>query len=168
MEKAERSVQRLSDSQTNPKNTVAMMAHTVQLELDADIGSSYWSCFKGNDLRRTEIACMVYGIQALIGNPLQGYSTYFFEQAGLSDSAAFKLNIGNEAISFVGTILAWPLLYFFGRRTVYFGGLTMMTALYFAIGLAAIPPIRNHSADWAQSALLVVYLFVYCPSVGAT
>lgn len=145
-----------------------MMAHTIQLERDADIGSSYWSCFKGTDLRRTEIACMVYGIQALIGNPLQGYSTYFFEQAGLASSVAFKLNIGNEAISFVGTILAWPLLYFFGRRTVYFGGLTAMTILYFAIGFAAIPPLSNHSADWAQSVLLIIYLFVYCPSVGAT
>lgn len=43
-----------------------------------------------------------------------------------------------------------------------------MTVLYFAIGFAGIPSIQNISANWARSSLLVVYLFVYCPTVGAT
>lgn len=165
---AERAVSRLTDGSVNTKETVAMMIHTVQVEADTDTGSSYWACFKGTNLRRTEIACAAYGIQSLIGNPLQGYTTYFFEQAGLSTEAAFSLNLGNEAMSFVGTLLAWPLLYFFGRRTVYFGGLLGMTVLYFAIGCAGIPPLSNKSSDWAKSSLLIVYLFIYCPSVGAT
>lgn len=71
-------------------------------------------------------------------------------------------------MSFVGTLLAWPLLYFFGRRTVYLGGLIGMTVLYFAIGCSGIPPLSNKASDWAKSTLLIIYLFVYCPSVGAT
>jgi SP family general alpha glucoside:H+ symporter-like MFS transporter len=165
---AERAVARLTDGEVNTKEAVAMMVHTTQLEAEVETGSSYASCFRGTNLRRTEIACFVYGIQAFIGNPLQGYTTYFFEQAGLSSSAAFKMNVGNNALSFVGTILAWPLLYFFGRRAVYFWGLAIMTILYVAIGCAGIPPLSNTGSDWAKSSLLIIYLFVYCPSVGAT
>ena len=167
-EQAERAVRKLTDGSVDPKEAVAMMIHTTQLEQEIHTGSSYWACFKGTDLRRTEIACGVYGIQALIGNPLQGYTTYFFEQAGLSTNAAFKMNIGNNATSFVGTILAWPLLYYWGRRNVYFYGLVCMTVLYFGIGFAGIPPLTNTSSDWAKSSLLIIYLFIYCPTVGAT
>lgn len=86
----------------------------------------------------------------------------------MSTKVSFQMNIGNNAMSFVGTLLAWPLLYFFGRRTVYLGGLIGMTILYFGIGCAGIPPLSDRSSDWAKSCLLIVYLFVYCPSVGAT
>ena len=167
-EEAEKTVRRLTDGTVNAKEVVAMMIHTTQLEVETKTGSSYWACFQGTDLRRTEIACMAYGIQAGVGNPLQGYTTYFFQAAGLSTRASFKFNIGNNATSFVGTILAWPLLYYFGRRTVFGGGLLLMTILYFAIGFAGIPPITNQDANWARSSLLIVYLFIYCPSVGAT
>lgn len=43
-----------------------------------------------------------------------------------------------------------------------------MTVLYFAIGFAGIPPLTNTDANWARASLLVIYLFVYCPTVGAT
>lgn len=166
-DEAERVVKRLADG-VNPKEQVAMMIYTTQLEMENDTGESYWDCFKGTDLRRTEIACMVYGIQAGVGNPLQSYTTYFFQQAGLPVEDSFKLNVGNSAASFVGTLLAWPLLYCFGRRQVFFGGLCLMTLLYFAIGIAGIPPIANSAANWSKSSLLIVYLFAYCPTVGAT
>jgi len=167
-DEAEKMVLRLTDGSVNPKESVAMMIHTTRLEMETSSGVSYLDCFKGTDLRRTEIACLVYGIQAGVGNPLQAYTTYFFQQAGLPTSESFKLNIGNNATSFVGTMLAWPLLYYFGRRTVFFGGLCCMTVLYFAIGFAGIPDTTNTSANWAKSSLLIIYLFFYCPTVGAT
>lgn len=43
--------------------TVAMMVHTTALEEKITAGSSYLDCFKGTDLRRTEIVCMVWAIQ---------------------------------------------------------------------------------------------------------
>jgi MFS transporter, SP family, general alpha glucoside:H+ symporter len=39
--------------------TVAMIAHTTALEQQITSGASYVDCFKGVDLRRTEIVCMV-------------------------------------------------------------------------------------------------------------
>ncbi|KAG5747345.1 hypothetical protein H9Q70_009973 [Fusarium xylarioides] len=167
-ERAESMIRRITDDSIDAKKVLAMIVHTTELEIETETGTSYFDCFKGTDLRRTEIACVAYGFQALIGNPLQGMTTYFFEQAGLSPDNAFKFNIGNNATSFVGTMLSWPLLYYFGRRTVYGGGMALMTVLYFAIGIAGIPPITYTDANWARASLLVIYLFVYCPSVGAT
>lgn len=168
LSEAERTMTKLltKDAQHRAPACVAMMVHTVQEEQKAAVGTSYLDCFRGTDLRRTEIACVAYGIQALVGSPLQQYTVYFFESAGLPPSKAFPLNLGNSAISVVGTILAWPLLSYLGRRTIFLYGLLLMTLLYFAIGFASLA--TTSGADWAQSALLVVFLFVYSPSVAAT
>lgn len=39
--------------------TIAMMVHTTALEEKITAGATYLDCFKGADLRRTEIVCMV-------------------------------------------------------------------------------------------------------------
>lgn len=66
------------------KKEVAMMHHTNELEKAAEIGSNFADCFKGTNRRRTEIACMVWLIQTLVGSPLMGQATYFFVGAGMT------------------------------------------------------------------------------------
>jgi SP family general alpha glucoside:H+ symporter-like MFS transporter len=171
LEDAERVVENLmsvseSADRSKAKDTVAMMVHTIQEETEAATGTTYLDCFKGVDLRRTEVACVAYGIQGLVGSPLQAYTTYFFQQAGLPTDKAFTLNVGNNAITVVGTMLAWPLLAYFGRRSIFLTGLVLMTILYFAIGFASLA--STNGAEWAQSVLLIVFMFVYSPSVAAT
>lgn len=64
-EDAERVVRRLCSSATvaaRAKESVAMMIHTIQEEKEAATGVSYLDCFRGTDLRRTEVACVAYGI----------------------------------------------------------------------------------------------------------
>lgn len=39
--------------------TIDMMKHTTELENEITSGASYMDCFRGTDLRRTEIVCMV-------------------------------------------------------------------------------------------------------------
>jgi hypothetical protein len=39
----------------------------------------------GVNLRRTEIACLVWLIQTTCGSPLMGTATYYFQSAGLAD-----------------------------------------------------------------------------------
>lgn len=56
------------ESDFDADETVAMIAHTTSLEDKITAGSSYLDCFKGVDLRRTEIICMVWAIQNLSGN----------------------------------------------------------------------------------------------------
>lgn len=74
-------------------------------------------CFKGTDLRRTEIICMVWAIQNLSGNSFSNYSTYFLVQAGLDDSNAYNFAMGQYAINMVGVFGAWFLMTWgIGRR----------------------------------------------------
>ena len=54
--------------------TVAMMCHTTALEEKITRGATYLDCFKGTDLRRTEIICMVWAIQNVsLRSPLEAF-----------------------------------------------------------------------------------------------
>ena len=72
IEEAKHSLIRLTslkrDTSFNVDDTVAMMVHTNELEQDMTRGTSYWDCFKGLNLRRTEITCITWAIQALCGS----------------------------------------------------------------------------------------------------
>lgn len=168
LQDAERSVKRLSrtSGRIEPKQTVAMMVHTNNLEVESETGSSFLDCFKGVDLRRTEICCMANTAQLLSGFVMQGYTTYFFEQAGLAASNAFKLTVGQSGLAFVGTVLSWVLMGFFGRRTIYLYGLSVMTTLMFLIGFLALAPSSNNSVAWAQSIFLLLWVFFYDFTIG--
>lgn len=86
------------------------MVRTNEMEKEVQNGTSYLDCFRGIDLRRTEICIMAYLIQYLRGNGLSGYSTYCYEQAGFSASSAFDLTMGQYAIGFFGTVFSWWLM----------------------------------------------------------
>lgn len=63
------------------------------------IQGSYLDCFKGSNLRRTEIAMVSWGFQILPGFAIQNYITYFFTLAGLSPSNSFTLSLGMDRLS---------------------------------------------------------------------
>ena len=79
------------DTNFNPDDTIAMMIHTNELEADMSRGTSYWDCFKGHNLRRTEITCITWAIQALCGSAFMVrilahlYNSLILTQAGLLD-----------------------------------------------------------------------------------
>lgn len=82
-----------AESSFSVDETVAMMVTTNELEKAIESGTNYWDCFKGIDLRRTEIVCVTWSIQNLCGSAFMGYSTYFYEQAGLPTVDAFDLSM---------------------------------------------------------------------------
>ena len=104
--------------------TVALMQNTHLYEEAAEVGATYWDCFKGVDLRRTEITCLVWAVQNLSGCGFMGYSTYFFQQAGLDQIQSFNIAMGQFSLGAVGTIISWGLITYFGRRTLYLTGLS--------------------------------------------
>ncbi len=71
-----------------------MMVSTNELEKAIESGTGYLDCFKGIDLRRTEIVCVTWAIQNLCGSAFMGYSTYFYEQAGLPIVDSFDMSMG--------------------------------------------------------------------------
>jgi SP family general alpha glucoside:H+ symporter-like MFS transporter len=144
-----------------------MMIHTYEREKEAkETKTSYLDCFKGVDLRRTEIAVAAMAIQPFSGLPLRSANTYFFEQAGLSVNNAFNLTIAYYVIGVVGTAMSWLLITLFGRRTIYITGLGLMTSLMFIIGFVALAPQSNNAAKWVQAVLLLLWAFTYDWSVG--
>ncbi|KAG5982566.1 hypothetical protein E4U55_001713 [Claviceps digitariae] len=120
---------------------------TDLLEREYATETTYWDCFKGVSLVRTEISVMVYLMQVIAGNPLIGYANYFFEQAGLSSSDAFSMGFK------------------LGRRTICISGTVVMTILLFIIGFLSIPK-NNKGATWAMASLMDVWTFVYQMTVG--
>jgi len=52
-----------------------MIVHTVNIEAQVEAGASYLDCFKGVELRRTEIACVSFAGQILSGSTFAYVST---------------------------------------------------------------------------------------------
>lgn len=100
---------------------------TDDFEKSINEGTSYLDCFKGVDLRRTEIVCVIWLVQSACGSTFFGYSTYFYRTAGLASDDAFSLSLGQYGIGGVGTILSWALMSYFGRRTLHLSGLSIVS-----------------------------------------
>ncbi|KAF9884587.1 hypothetical protein FE257_001471 [Aspergillus nanangensis] len=147
------------------QRAVAMMIHTDRIESELETGTSYWDCFKGSNLRRTEIACMSFAGQVLAGSQFAFSGTYFFEQAGMSPPNAYKLGLGGTGIALSGTILSWFLMSALGRRSVYLGGMALMALYLLIIGLLTLGH-SNRSVVWAQSGLCILWLLTFSLSVA--
>jgi SP family general alpha glucoside:H+ symporter-like MFS transporter len=163
---AEHSLKRLamSDADIDTKATAAMLVHTNNLELELESGTSYLDCFKGTDYRRTEICTMVFVIQAASGLGFAQYCTYFMEQAGLDAQNAFKMNLGYNGLAFSGTVLSWFLINRMGRRTIFVGGLAILTTIMLLIGFVSLA--SGDAAMWGQSALMLIWIFFYDLTIG--
>ena len=106
---------------------LAQIKITDDFEKSINEGTSYLDCFKGVDLRRTEIVCVTWLVQSAAGSTFFGYSTYFYRAAGLAPRDAFSLSLGQYAIGGVGTVLSWALMGRFGRRTLHLSGLSIVS-----------------------------------------
>ena len=127
-------------------------------------GHHFLDCFKGIDLRRTEVACITWACQNMCGSAFMGYSTYFYEAAGLADSNAFTFTMIQYVLGLVGALVAWLFMAHFGRRTLYIAGLTILFFLLIIIGGLGFN--SSKSADWAVGSLLLVFALCYNFTVG--
>ena len=165
---AEHAIRRLSSNLSDEeiRLKLAMIVQTNNLEKAMKTESSYLDCFRGTNLRRTEIACFVLAAQSVSGQPFAYSNTYFFIQAGLSSSNAYKLSLVASAVAFVGTCVSWVLMAFWGRRTLILAGLSLMSLSLLLIGILAYPAVHSDNATWAQAALTVAWLGLYSATLG--
>ncbi|PHH76992.1 hypothetical protein CDD80_1014 [Ophiocordyceps camponoti-rufipedis] len=172
IEEAKRSLLRLTspDRETDfdADETVAMMVHTTALEEKMTKGATYWDCFKGTDLRRTEIVCMTWAIQNLSGNSFSNYSTYFLKQAGLPEETSYSFALGQYAINMVGVFGAWGLMTMgAGRRSLYLYGLCGLCAMLFILGFLGLVPERQRPmASMATGSIMILWALIYQLTVG--
>ncbi|KAK9244375.1 general substrate transporter [Lipomyces tetrasporus] len=168
-EEAAKAVDRLTtkaDPNFNTEQKVAMMVHTNEMERKVSEGTSYLDCLKGTELRRTEIVCIVWLMQAFCGSALMGYSTYFYEQAGLPTTQSFNFTLIQYGLGAFGTMFSWFGMTYYGRRTLYLTGMGIMFVLLLIIGGLSFVPSSNTGAGWAIGSMLLVFTLVYDCTVG--
>ncbi|KAB5545749.1 general substrate transporter [Coniochaeta sp. 2T2.1] len=171
-EEAKRSLLRLTsmDKETDfdADETIAMMVHTTALEERTTSGASYLDCFKGVDLRRTEIVCMVWAIQNLSGNSFSNYSTYFLQAAGLNPTSAYGFALGQYGMNMVGVFGAWGLMSLgIGRRSLYLYGLCGLCIMLFILGfLGLVPEAHRRESSIATGSIMLGWALTYQLTVG--
>jgi SP family general alpha glucoside:H+ symporter-like MFS transporter len=80
-DQALRSIERLGrSSKQNASEVLAMMIRTNEIEKATTSNPTYLDLFKGTDLRRTLITCLVYAGQNFAGNLIANQAVYFFER----------------------------------------------------------------------------------------
>ncbi|KIW57762.1 hypothetical protein PV05_02322 [Exophiala xenobiotica] len=163
---AQRSIERLgSKSPEQTQQALAMMERTVEIEARMGGAPTLLDLFKGVDLRRTIITCLMYASQNFAGNLIANQATFFFEQAGISSDKSFQLNLINSCLQFVANAGSWFLTAWFGRRTIYlWGTATNITFLFILAICASIP--QSHATNYAQACLGVIISFVYAGTLG--
>lgn len=99
-EDARKALRRLTNApDVEVDKTMAMIFLTNELEKEIAVGAHYWDCFKGVNLRRTEITMITWAIQPLSGASLMGFAVYFFQQAGLPTTISFDFAISLYAVA---------------------------------------------------------------------
>ncbi|KAK8853174.1 hypothetical protein IAR55_003875 [Kwoniella newhampshirensis] len=172
IEDAKHAMRRLTSPKRDPTfdvdESVDMIRHTTELEKDLTSGASYLDCFKGIDLRRTEVVCAIWAIQNLSGNTFSNYSTYFFEQAGLNGTIPYDFAMGQYAINMIGVFGAWGLMAAgLGRRTLLLLGLCGLSTTLFVMGFVGlVPDSHRHASALATGTLMLVWAVFYQCSVG--
>jgi MFS transporter, SP family, general alpha glucoside:H+ symporter len=149
----------------NVDETVAMMVHTNEIEKKSLEGTSYIDCFRGTNLRRTEITILVWVTQALCGGPLIGYAAYFFEQAGFDTAKAFELSVGMFALAIVGNVICWILMQRCGRRTLYLWGLAICFCAMMVIGAVSCVATSD-STSWTLGSLIIFLTVAFNCTIG--
>jgi len=143
---------------------LAYIEHTTRLEKAETAGASFIECFRGTNLHRTEINCVVWAAQILCGNAILGYSVVFLEAAGFSEIHAFDVNIALSACYIVGGIICWFMMPWIGRATIYMGGLAFMFVCLIATG--ALGFSSSKKAELAVGILLVVQTIFNMSTIG--
>ncbi|TID25675.1 putative maltose permease [Venturia nashicola] len=168
LDEAEHSLRRLASSNVDVKPTLAMIVETDRLEHELEMGFKYSDCFKKINVRRTEIAVGVYVIQNLSGIYMLGYTTLFFQLAGLSVTMSFNMSVAFLAVGFVGVLFSWFLLAKFGRRIIYNSGLSIMAIIMLVVGIVDCLPnyINRPGLAWTQVALFLLWNFCFDFSIG--
>ncbi|KND91006.1 General alpha-glucoside permease [Tolypocladium ophioglossoides CBS 100239] len=166
-EEAKRSLRRLYGAAIDVDGKlVALEATIADEEAVRSTQRSLLQCFRGTDRVRTAISTGVFACQHLVGIIfVLGYSTYFFQLAGLPTGKSFDLGVGVTACGLAGFVSSWFFINSLGRRNIFLFGMGLVTAILLLIGVLDVVPTSG--AKWVQAGLTVVYAFVYTASLGA-
>ncbi|KAH7114282.1 general substrate transporter [Dendryphion nanum] len=129
------------------------------------VGTSDWKalCTKVN-IKRTIVATLPFTFQNVCGVPLMfGYTTYFFQLAGVADP--FLGNLIKQLLLVVGICTSFYFVDKVGRRAlVIWGGVAMGTICFIVGGLGFLK--MNNAGGIALVALCSLWAFVYANTLA--
>lgn len=138
--------------------------YIVQTDREEVVSGSFKDCFKGSDLRRTEIGAMAFSIQVLCGANIINFFAYFFQLTGVPQDMIFKLTVGLSGLAFVSTALSSIPIARYGRRAIFLTGLTVMATVLFIMGILGC--IDTKGSSWGTAILLYIWTGTYDMTVG--
>ncbi|KAL1406558.1 hypothetical protein Q8F55_008264 [Vanrija albida] len=138
-EKARRAIRRTARkgyfTEADIDAEVALIRHTLEIEKNETKQQGILNCFRGSNLRRTEITCLTYAIQTWCGQPMTGLATQILTRAGMNEDDAFSINMGMFGMLFVGTVLVWGGMGKWGRRRIYLIGQVAVALCLLGMGI---------------------------------
>ncbi|KAM0339735.1 hypothetical protein ACHAPU_010801 [Fusarium lateritium] len=159
LKEAKESLRRLqSPKATNvdPRRTLSTIIYTNNLEQHLNVGTSYWDCFKGAELRHTEIAYVAFTGQILCGICFAYNSSYFSSQVSLGTSSTYSVALGGTGLAFFGYLMNCHLLMpDFGRQPIYILGMGGMCCVLMVIGIMNMWT-RIHAVAMGQACLTLL------------
>ncbi|KAI8300570.1 MFS transporter, SP family, general alpha glucoside:H+ symporter [Colletotrichum sp. SAR11_240] len=146
------------------ETTLAYIRYTTEIERTETENANFIDCFKGTNLRRTEINVVVWCAQIMCGNAIQGFAILFLQSAGFSVEQSFDLNISLNACFIIGGFVCWLLFPHFGRATIYMSGLTFMFFSLIIIGSLGF--VHSSSARLAIGIVMIMSQLVNVITIG--
>jgi len=148
------------------KAQIALMKYTDEKEKLESAGASYWDCFKGSNLRRTEVVCIAFLIQAMCGQAICSYATVFLRAAGMAQTQAFNYSMGIQSSNIVATGLAIYLMGRVHRRTFYMCGIGAIALCQLVIGIVGVVPMTVAAAGIAVAVMMIIINLAFKVSLG--
>ncbi|CAK7267156.1 hypothetical protein SEPCBS119000_002397 [Sporothrix epigloea] len=185
-EAALRALRRLTSSSQRPPHQAASGAgssivpavirlgeiqRVVTLETEqATYDISFRGCFRGANLRRTEIAVMVNAGQVIVGFAIACQLVNFMRLAGLQSSDSIKMAFFNAIILLVGSLCYFVFYTRFSTRTLYVAGLVCLWPVLAMIGTLEVLKragfVQHRGGSWGQAILLFGWSFLYGATIG--
>ena len=154
-------------SRDDIETKVCALENTLAEEGNKDASlSSIMLCFRGTNRICTMISTFVFlGLHCTGTICIVGYSTYFFQLAGLPTRRTFDLGVCVTAVALFGVCCNWVVINRLGRRKIYVSGIFCLTALLFTIGIIDVIP--SGAGKTVKAASTVAFAFIYTFTVGS-
>jgi len=138
---------------------------SVQREKEIAKEVSWKEALRPKDLKRTLLTTSAATFHAATGlNFIVGYSTFFYQQAGVSNP--FTGTMISQSIGCLASFCAIYLSSIFGRRSLLLSGFLIMTITMFAVAiLFTVAPHPSHGGN-ALVAMLAICQGAYGATIG--